>query len=249
MGNPQAPQQAPQQAPMLNLPNMYEHPVTTPVQYNFQPQYAGGTPYPQAPPAMPQSSYNHSSSRPKYATSSILNPVAQPQPALYTAPQQAQQHQAQPTQAFTPMRTFIVEYYGDLDMIKVKQVNNTGIYMAKVPCGLINSHRYVIASLPNDDRSPLNTLRKLSAIPWVILQTRTLPENIPLPVQYYESRRYPPLMGAIQLSQRSETEWTYVCDSMPVTVKLYPKGKAGFDYADKGTIVSALESFNTSLHI
>ena len=148
------------------------------------------------------------------------------------------------------------QYFGDLSMTKIKDVKsgatNFSMYLAKIHCLLSTEHRYVIVFVEGD-KLPIGNNELLSNLEWINLQTRSLPENHNLPPQHYRPRRMPELMKKIELSQEqkdssrnesSRTNYIYKSSDYPLQITLIPR-KNEMEYQNKGTIVSALETYST----
>lgn len=137
------------------------------------------------------------------------------------------------------------QYFNNLQMTKIKDVENYSMYMAKIFSQLGIEYRYVIIFIVKDDK-PIGSTQALSEMRWVTLQTRSLHDNHKLPNQTYIPRRQPSLMKKITLIKRDVTQYTYRCDDYPLLVTLLPTKKdSTTEYNQTGSIVTALESYNT----
>ncbi len=107
------------------------------------------------------------------------------------------------------------------------------------------------------DNSPLGTIKPLSQIKWISFQTRTLEGDI-LPNEYvqdYEKTNGLLLLkeSNIKIVSRSKIKNVYLAESLPLQIELLHtvKGEdtfisdASHEYADEGTVATALETFNS----
>ena len=140
-------------------------------------------------------------------------------------------------------------YFGDPDMYKIKNVGNFSVYMTKVNCLLTIEFRYIVAFV-QADKNDLGTSVKMSKLPWVSLQTRTMEDNHQLPVHNYLPRRLVGLDQKITLVKRDEKQYIYKVDAgrdLPIQVTLLSKGK-DLEYNNSGSVVTALETYQTIIN-
>lgn len=136
------------------------------------------------------------------------------------------------------------EYFNNPTMIKLKNVELFSMYSCKLYCLLNRECRYIMV-LKEQDNYPVGTALKLKDINWVSFQTRTLTDNHDLPVHGYTQNRTPILLSPIIRVNKNEEISEYVCDKFP-KLKFFLLHKKNInDYQDKGTILSALETFQT----
>lgn len=144
----------------------------------------------------------------------------------------------------------IVKFYNNPVMIKLKSAGSHSMYVAKVRCLLSTQKRYLILYV-REDGLQLGTPRYLKDLDWDNFQTRTLDE-LPLPANapyvQYAPARLPGLDGAIAKVGATETETTYqATGEFPLVVTMLHPKKMSYNYQDKGSIVSALETYQTIL--
>ena len=140
-----------------------------------------------------------------------------------------------------------VKYFGDLEMTKIKDVKSNyrtySMYAAKIYCGLTIQNRYVIIFVQGD-KLPKGTTEQLKNLQWITLQTRSLTDNHTIPAQRYKPRRMTEFMTKINMTKKDEKQFVYMAEKYPLEIILLPK-KKGLPYQPKGSIVSALETYNT----
>ena len=141
-----------------------------------------------------------------------------------------------------------VKYFGDLTMTKIKDVQDYSMYVAKIRCMLSIEHRYVIIFV-NNDKLPLGNTDQLRNFRWINLQTRSLPDNHSVNPQTYRPRRMPELMDKIHLESKSPKSYIYHSEKYPIVITLLAKKSGEMEYQPLGTIVSALETFNTIISL
>lgn len=141
--------------------------------------------------------------------------------------------------------SLFAEYFGNPVMTKTKDVGDYSMYMSKVHALLLVEHRYIIAFLNKDD-TQVGEKIKLSELPWVSFQTRSLTDEHDLPYHSYTPRRLPGLSKTINRIQNTNQAYVYNCDGLPVMITLIPKDKtSNLEYNPTGTLVTALETYNT----
>jgi len=137
------------------------------------------------------------------------------------------------------------DYFNHPTMHKIKDVNGHSMYMAKTYCLLSNECRYIVA-FTKQDRLPPGSEQALRALPWVSLQTRTLADKHELPSHDYQPTRSSPLNKTITRVSRTRDVSVYSCEEFPLTVTLLHKEpNLPMEYQDKGTIITALETYQT----
>lgn len=145
------------------------------------------------------------------------------------------------------VKQMIASYFDNPTMVKTKSVNGFSIYMNRVYGMLCNENRYIVATVQEDGEN-IGFVKRLSELNWSSFQTRTSSEKYPnVSTFVYDPKRN---TQPIRMVKREATHCEYVCDNVPLNVTLIvPKGKSMYEYQAKGTIASALETFNTILTI
>ena len=142
-----------------------------------------------------------------------------------------------------------VEYFDDPTMSKVKVNGTYSMYMTKVRCLLSSVNRYIVAVVENDT-SPLHSNEKLSNLSWKSLQTRSLTEHYNIPPYAYHVKRTAPFSNAImRVGDVTEKCSNYDCDGLNITITLLNTKRSYFEYQAKGTLLSALETFQTIISL
>lgn len=141
------------------------------------------------------------------------------------------------------------DYYDNMTLTKVRDDDNKfSIYMARLPCLLLNERRYLIAVVALD-RYPPSHQKPLGDLRWVSLQVRNLEEDHPdLRPQPYTMKRTPEYQRRLRVLSRTSDVTTYKMDELSVRVSLLHARGQEYEYPDEGTLVSALETFRTILH-
>ena len=146
--------------------------------------------------------------------------------------------------------SLLTKFYNDPVMIKLKTTGTHSMYVAKVQCMLSTQKRYIILYVDEDGYHP-GSSRYLRDLDWVNFQTRTLDE-LPLPANtpyvQYAPIRLPGLDAVINKTNGTETDTTYnAVGEFPLVVTMLHPKKMSYNYQDKGSIVSALETYQTIL--
>lgn len=140
-------------------------------------------------------------------------------------------------------------YFNDPVMTKMKDVHNYSQYQVKIQAVLGTEQRYIIVFVHKDGFAK-GTREKLSNLPWISLQTRTLKEDHNILNHTYIPRRLPRLDKVITLSQKDSARYEYNVKDLPITITLLPSGaKRTNEYNPSGTVVSALETYNTIVQL
>ena len=137
-----------------------------------------------------------------------------------------------------------VNYFKDPVMVKIKNVDKYSMYMIKNYCLLSKECRYMVALVPKDGYD-VGYKQSLSNLRWVSFQTRTLDADHDLPPHSYNPIRGGPLDVEIVRIKTDEKASTYSCKKFPFTVTLLHTKNNLNEYTEKGTIVTALETFQT----
>lgn len=140
------------------------------------------------------------------------------------------------------------DFFNNPTMIKIKDVDEFSMYMSKTYCLLSAKCRYIITFTPKDKKG-LDTFESLNTIRWVSLQTRTLEDYHHLPPHAYNAKRGGILDVEINRVKTEKPASTYSCEYFPFTVTLLHTKKGPSEYQDKGTVIAALEQYNTIISL
>ena len=141
------------------------------------------------------------------------------------------------------------EYFDDMTVEKVRDDDRYSIYMARMPCLLLSEMRYVVVMVPKDGFPP-SYRKKLSELRWVSLQTRTLTTEYPGMIQQnYQVKRDGVYESRIRLESRTKEISVYSMDKLPLQVSLLHVRNHEFEYPNEGSLLSALETFRTIVHL
>lgn len=136
------------------------------------------------------------------------------------------------------------EYFDNPVMIKIKDVNGYSMYMRKTHCLLSKECRYLIAFV-KEDQMPPKSQERLVDLDWVSFQTRTLPDQHDIPSHAYHPRADGPLSAKIERTSKTDDSSTYTCKDLPINVVLLNTKKGVNDYQNQGSVIAALETYNT----
>lgn len=137
-----------------------------------------------------------------------------------------------------------VDYFGNPLMTKIKNVQDYSMYLAKIHCLLSNQFRYLITFISKDNNSR-GVTESLSNLYWESIQTRTMEDNHKLKSHTYAPRNMKPLTAKIDILTRDKEKSTYKCEELSLEVTLLHKRGDVHEYNNRGTVVSALETYNT----
>lgn len=135
-------------------------------------------------------------------------------------------------------------FFSNPTMTKIKDVGQFSMYMSKTYCLLNRDCRYLVAFVNRDGRAP-GTPEEMRNTRWESFQTRTMPENHQLPPHAYKAERGGPLDVPILRTEIGAEASTYSCERLGLTVTLLHTKKGPSEYQDRGTLVAALETYQT----
>jgi hypothetical protein len=141
--------------------------------------------------------------------------------------------------------SLIVKYFKNPLMTKIKNQNQFSMYACKKYGLLSKEHRYIIV-FTHVNNDPLETTEPLSDIKWINLQTRTLFENMKCSTHSYIPSNDTPLNVNITRKEITPQTSLYLCKTLPLSiVLLHTDKKDATTYQNEGTIVAALETYET----
>jgi len=144
--------------------------------------------------------------------------------------------------------TLFTNYFKNPKMIKIKDTQTHSMYLCKLYCLLNRECRFIIAFVEKNN-SHIDTVEHLDLLKWVSLQTRTLPENeypnIDV-VHGYQAVSEGQLTSIINRTKIDDVASTYECQDIPIIITLlHTEKNTKESYQNKGSVINALETFNT----
>ena len=139
-------------------------------------------------------------------------------------------------------------YYDDPLMNKIKDIKGEqSMYGVQLPCFLLNEKRYLIAIVPYAEQSKTIHLRDLR---WTTLMIRALQDESlqNLPVHNYTIKRDDRFRIALRVKSRNKGITIYDETNGIFEVSLLHTRNNEYEYPNEGTLVSALETYQTLLH-
>jgi hypothetical protein len=141
--------------------------------------------------------------------------------------------------------TMFTNYFNNPIMTKIKNEDKYSMYYTKSYCLLSKECRYIIVITDMDDY-PLGTENQMKNLKWISLQTRTLFEQYDIKSHGYTPIAQGPLLAHIYKEKKDEYATTYICKDLPLVVTLlHTERKNADSYQAKGTIIAALETWET----
>jgi len=136
-------------------------------------------------------------------------------------------------------------YFNNPTMKKIKNQGKFSLYACKVYGLLSKETRYIIV-VTNIDNNSIGTVEEFRTIKWVSLQTRTLYDKFNTEIHTYVAKEEGPLTSQIFRTDVGKDASTYKCNDLPITVTLlHTEKKGATTYQPKGTIIAALETYET----
>ena len=137
------------------------------------------------------------------------------------------------------------EYFKNPVMTKLKNVEKFSMYISKLYCLLSKECRYLIVFIPEDNNN-IGNKQNLESLRWESLQTRTMTEQYDIQPHGYEPVAKGPLTSKIERVDVDPEASTYMCEKFKIFITLLHTEKNTADtYQPKGTIIAALETYNT----
>ena len=123
--------------------------------------------------------------------------------------------------------------------------NDLSIYMCRISTLLGGADQRYIVTTSARDNHPIGTRLSLSNIIWKSFQTRTIPQYLTkIPKHSYSPKTDSQYLLPATLMNRYEDHTDYMLDGNSKTlVTLLHKNKNLYEYADRGTLATALETF------
>lgn len=140
-----------------------------------------------------------------------------------------------------------VKYFKNPIMTKIKDQDKFSMWVSKIYGLLSKEHRYLIV-FTDIDTNPVSSTQNLENLHWVNLQTRTLNENMNCKVHSYIPSNDTPLRVTIKRETITNASSIYTCDDLPLSIVLFHTAKKDKNtYQNQGTIVAAIETYETSI--
>jgi hypothetical protein len=139
-------------------------------------------------------------------------------------------------------------YYENPILYKIKNINSAqSMYGVQLPCFLLNEKRYLIAITQYDDREQK---KHLDSLRWSTLMIRALQDESLqfLPVHNFSIKRDDRYKITLRLKSRAKDITIYEEDSGLFEVSLLHTRNNEFEYPNEGTLVSALETYQTLIY-
>lgn len=147
-----------------------------------------------------------------------------------------------------------INYFNNPILVKMKNENNTSMYACKTICFLNRDCRFIIVFTPLDSNIVGKEV-ELKDLNWICLMTRTLPSDtykIDTSHGYIPAQKGP-LTAKIKRINITPPEpkaprgaSVYDCEEFPIIVTLlHTQQKNEVSYRDRGTVIAALEEWET----
>ena len=136
--------------------------------------------------------------------------------------------------------TIFGKYFNFPKMVKIKDVKNYSMYGVKINISLGIEFRYILAFVEKD-LNQVGQPKDFKDLKWIVLQTRTLEDDYNIPIHDYIPRRLAELDSTIKLL---DTNYNYTVEKLPIKITLIPK-TGGMEYHSSGTLLSAIETYQT----
>jgi hypothetical protein len=152
--------------------------------------------------------------------------------------------------SYGPEREYIYElfseYFNNPNLIKIKNVDGLSMYCTKILCLLTNEYRYIILFTKEDDNI-IGSLTNLKLLFWESLQTRTLEEKFNCNSHDYIPVKSGDLDTIIIRTEYNKKTSEYSSEKFPnlITTLLHTKKDDMYEYQNKGTIITAIETYQT----
>ena len=145
------------------------------------------------------------------------------------------------------LHNLISNYFNNPIMTKIKDENNQSYYFSKIRSQLLNTHRYIIAIVPQDSYN-MYKRTYLQNLPWVSFQTRSLKTNYNIPSITYHNDNLD--QYHIHVFDRTSNYTTYTSkDFTNIQIHVLITSSNIYEYPEHATISNALEKYQTLINI
>jgi hypothetical protein len=151
----------------------------------------------------------------------------------------------------------IANMYKGIQMTKTHEIQNPKLSIFKAVIDPLTSSpdvKYIVAIVPTRFSEPLGSVVPLSNLDWINFQTRSTMKpsdefnGYKLRPQQYSIPKQSVLHSRIKCEHEDDKKWTYKSANVPVTVEIIIQ-KENESFAQEGTIISALELFQTIIKV
>lgn len=142
--------------------------------------------------------------------------------------------------------TFFQNYFNNPILKKIKDDKLSTSYMVRIK-SMLNAPQYLIVMCEKDSEK-IGSLFKLSQLKWFSLQTRKLKNFYDVHEHSYLSKNRNPFNQSIECIKRTPYYTTYKTP-YKFTINLLHPEKDVYYYPNKGTICSALETYQTVIDV
>ena len=142
----------------------------------------------------------------------------------------------------------ISDYYENPLLYKIKDEKNYSLFGAQLSSFLLNERYYIICTTSIINESTM----RLKDIPWTSFQVRTMTDDkySDLPKIKYRIKKENKFATPLQLISRNNNISSYKTkENLPLTISLLHTKGLEYEYANDGTIHSALETHQTILQL
>ena len=141
--------------------------------------------------------------------------------------------------------SFFVDYFNNPILQKIKDNGEYSIYTTKTMCLLSTECRYIIVIVYKNDFS-IHSKDDLQNLKWISFQTRTLKDHMECGSHAYIPKKDGPLMDMINRTSINKNSCIYEAENLPINITLlFTKRNDENVYQPKGTVIHALETYNT----
>lgn len=162
---------------------------------------------------------------------------------------------------YDPRKQFVydtlIRYFQDPVLYKIESrtpEDGTDVFAVRMESYLLKERRFLIVMVDTDPSIPYGHPRRLSELAWKVLQTRNITEEDEqldrLPSVHYDIYRDAFEGYGLHVDHCTDDVTSYeVRPSLPLKVHLLHRKKGKFEYSDQGTILAAIETYQTLLCI
>lgn len=136
-----------------------------------------------------------------------------------------------------------IDYFNNPVMTKIDSKKGKSIYGVKVRENDLDN-KFIIVFIDEDNLN-IGKIKHLSELCWDSLQTRTLDTAYNVITHNYKIRKCKDLLHTIHKQNTDEKGCSYICEGLPLKVKLLNYKNQYHNYKEKGTLLSAIETYNT----
>lgn len=150
---------------------------------------------------------------------------------------------------FNPMKNEFYEeigkFFSNPILEKLKDINNTSMYIVKFNIHLLNDSKYLSVFVPKDNEV-IGFKKPLKDLYWISLSTHNSPQSLTKHQHVFMLDRNETVLEPITFVEQDNGLYIYSCDKFGLSIILDSKNNKHV-YSKTGSIATALNTFNCTI--